>query len=351
MTKTAKIGNLIIGGGNKIAVQSMTNLPVTDVEGTILQIDKLVSAGCDVVRIAVSDEQSAKCFGIVKSMRPSVPLVADIHFDARLAILAMECGADKIRINPGNVSTNDLLDVIDSAKKHGTAIRIGVNSGSVSSEFLQKYGDKTVALYESLRSYVEFFEQNGFTNLVLSLKSSDVCETIKLNRMASKLGYPLHVGVTEAGLAEQGFVKNAIGIGALLADGIGDTIRVSLTADHVEEVLSAHRILKALGRDGGVQFVSCPKCGRCKIDLENVAQKVYEKVKNLQKNVKIAVMGCEVNGPGECADADLGLAGGNGKFVIFKKGKAVRTVDESVAVDEFVKEVEQFTNDSGPTQN
>lgn len=339
-TKKVNIGNVTIGDGNPIAVQSMTNLPVENVDATLEQIRKLIDAGCDIVRIAVPSLKAAQAFGVVRQ-RVDIPLVADVHFDYRLAIASIEAGADKIRINPGNVPLYNLEKVIDCAKCHGTAIRIGVNGGSVSADFLKQCnGKKSDALIESVKHYVKSFEQRGFYDLVLSVKSSDVYETVYLNRQLASLGYPLHLGVTEAGPSEQGVIKNAVGIGSLLLDGIGDTIRVSLTADPVEEVAAAKQILGALGLRKSVTFVSCPKCGRCSVDLDETARKVYDYVKLLDCDLKIAVMGCEVNGPGECKDADLGLAGANGRFVFFKKGQIYKYVDCDVAVEEFIKEID-----------
>ena len=346
MTKSVKIKNLIIGGGNPIAIQSMTNVSVTNVDATLKQIEEFARAGGDIMRIAVPNAQSVEAFKHVRK-QTAVPLVADIHFDYRLAIGAIEAGADKIRINPGNIATKQLDSVIDCAKLHGVPIRIGVNSGSVNAVALQHCnGDKCQALAYSLEQYVQYFEKRSFDNLVLSVKSSDVRETIETNRLVAKLGYPLHLGVTEAGLLEQGLVKNAIGIGTLLLDGIGDTIRVSLTTDPVKEMYAAKDILISLGLRRGVKFVSCPKCGRCSIDLERVASEVYDQVKQLDCDLKIAVMGCEVNGPGECADADIGMAGMSGKYVFFKHGKRYKTVDESVAVKEFLEEINRLTNDN-----
>ena len=346
MTKTVQIKNVTIGGGHPVAIQSMTNLPVTEIVATLAQIEEFVRAGGDVMRIAVPNNEAAKAFAEVRK-QTNVPLVADIHFDYRLAIAAIEAGADKIRINPGNIAERHLDSVIDCAKRNGVPIRIGVNSGSVNAEALRVCGGaKAKALAYSLEQYVRYFEARGFDNLVLSVKSSDVRETIETNRLVSKLGYPLHLGVTEAGLLEQGLIKNSIGIGALLLDGIGDTIRVSLTADPVKEVHAARDILVSLGLKKGIKFVSCPKCGRCSIDLESVAQQVYDYVKNLDCDLKIAVMGCEVNGPGECSDADIGMAGANGKYIFFKHGKRYKTVDENRAVYEFIEEVKQLTNDN-----
>lgn len=334
----------MIFGNGRVTVQSMTNLPVTDVDGTAEQIRALVACGCDIVRIAVPNMQHVACFAKIRQIFPSLPLVADIHFDARLAVAAMEAGCDKIRINPGNLPTAQLNKVVDCARVNGTVVRLGVNGGSVSRDWLARSnGDKTQALVTSLAEYVELLEQRNFDKIVLSAKSSNVVETVKLNRMlAAKFPYPIHLGVTEAGPAIQGIVKNAVGIGSLLLDGIGDTIRVSLTGDPVDEVKAANLILRAVGLKQGLEFVSCPKCGRCSIDLEAVAAEIYDYVKDIPQSVKIAVMGCEVNGPGECADADLGLAGMGGKFVFFKKGTKFKTVDAKDGVELFKREIDSF---------
>lgn len=345
MKKIVQNSKLIFGNGY-VSVQSMTNLPVTDLDGTSEQIKRLVAAGCEVVRIAVPNGSSAVAFGEIRQRFPSVPLVADIHFDYRLALQAMDFGADKIRINPGNVSTKQLDEVIACAKANDVIVRIGVNSGSVNKQSLAEHdGDKCVALISSLENYVRYFEDKNFTDLVMSVKSSDVRETVELNRLAAKLGYPLHLGVTEAGPEEIGLVKNCIGIGSLLLDGIGDTVRVSLTADPVKEVHAALNLLRALQLRNGVTFVSCPQCGRCSINLEKVANEIYSLTKNLSVPLKIAVMGCEVNGPGECSDADLGIAGANGKFVLFRKGQKFAVVEESCGVQTFMKEFDRLVQE------
>ena len=342
MKKIVKGNNNLIFGNGNVTVQSMTNLPVTDVLGTEKQIRALVSNGCDIVRIALPNLQSVQCFRQIRNLFPSLPLVADVHFDARIAIAAMEQGCDKIRLNPGNVPVKQLDKVIDCAKACSTVIRIGVNGGSVSKEWLQKCnGDKIEALVQSLGEYVAMFESRNFDKIVLSAKSSSVRETVELNRkIAQKFAYPIHLGVTEAGPVEQGVIKNSIGIGALLLDGIGDTIRVSLTGNPVDEVLAAKHILRAVGLKEGVEFVSCPKCGRCSIDLETVATEIFAYVKDLPCAIKIAVMGCEVNGPGECADADLGIAGMGGKFVFFKKGEKFKIADADNGVELFKREID-----------
>lgn len=346
VTKEVKIRNIAIGASNPIAIQSMTNLPVSNVVGTLRQLEECKAAGCDVMRIAVPDMRSVKAFGIVRK-QTDMPLVADIHFDYRLAIESIEAGADKIRINPGNMSVAQLDAVIDCAKAHAVPIRIGVNSGSVNKDALTATnGDKSKALALSLEQYVRYFEKRNFTDIVLSVKSTDVKQTVEINRIISKLGYPLHLGITEAGLYNQGVIKNSIGIGSLLLEGIGDTVRVSLTSNPVDEVYAARDILLSLGLTQGVTFVSCPKCGRCSIDLENMATEIYNYVRPLRSNVKIAVMGCEVNGPGECSDADLGMAGANGKVVFFKFGQRYKTVEQADAIAEFKREIDLLTNDN-----
>ncbi len=341
MTKKIRIKNLTIGGGAPISVQSMTNVSVCDVDSTLRQINDLQNSDCDIVRIALPDNKAAEAFSIVRK-NTDMPLVADIHFDGRLAVAAIEAGADKIRINPGNMSFKQLDSVIDCAKSNGIPIRLGVNGGSVNRDLLKMHnGDKVLAIEANLRQYITYFEDKGFDKIVLSVKSSDVSEMVRVNRsIAASFDYPIHLGVTEAGPAYQGLVKNSVGIGTLLLDGIGDTIRVSLTANPVEEVRAAKEILKSLNLRDGVKFVSCPKCGRCGYDLEKAASEIYEYVKDMRKNIKVAVMGCEVNGPGECLDADVGIAGANGRCVFFKYGKIYKTVDESVAVEEFKREID-----------
>ena len=320
----------------------MTNLSVLDIDATLQQICDLQKAGCDIVRIALPNTQSVEAFAKVRA-QTDMPLVADIHFDYRLAIGAIEAGADKIRINPGNIPQEHLDKVIDCAKAHQVAIRLGVNGGSVNKSYLDKFdGNKQLALVQSLSDYTTYFEQRNFDNLVLSVKSSDIRQTITLNKAIATLGYPLHLGVTEAGLLHQGLVKNAIGIGSLLLDGIGDTIRVSLTSNPVDEVYAAKDILVSLGLKSGVQFVSCPKCGRCSIDLEKIATQVYNYVKTLNKNIKVAVMGCEVNGPGECKNADIGIAGANGGYILFKHGQVFKRIQGDDALQQFIEEINQL---------
>ena len=340
--KQATVKNIKIGGGAPISIQSMTNLSVLDIDATLEQIKALECAGCDIVRIALPNSQSVDAFKVVRT-KTDIPLVADIHFDYRLAIGGIEAGADKIRINPGNIPQEHLDKVIHCAKAHNIAIRLGVNGGSVNKAYLDKFnGDKKLALIESLRDYTNYFADRNFDNLVLSVKSSDIRQTVELNRAIAILGYPLHLGVTEAGLLRQGLVKNAIGIGSLLLDGIGDTIRVSLTSNPVDEVYAAKDILVSLGLKSGVQFVSCPKCGRCSIDLETIATQVYDYVKTLNKNIKVAVMGCEVNGPGECKDADIGIAGANGGYILFKHGQVYKRIAGENVLQQFIEEVNKL---------
>ena len=342
MTKEVKIGNIFIGNGNKVAVQSMTNTATCDVVSTVNQIKKLQDAGCDIVRVAVANSDDAVAIKQIKQ-QINIPLVADIHFDYKLAILAIENGADKIRINPGNIDSDEhLVQVIDCAKKYGVAIRIGVNGGSLNKHSFEQFGNTAEALADSALRYIDFFEKQGFFDIVLSVKSSSVQKTIEACRIiASKTNYPQHVGVTESGCGELAKAKSAIGIGSLLVDDIGDTIRVSLTDDPVNEVLFAKEILKAVGKDKDFcEVISCPSCGRCKFDLISTAQKVKEYVNDIKKPLKIAVMGCVVNGPGEAKEADLGLAGGNGKVVFFKKGEVYRTVLSNNVIDEFLKEID-----------
>ena len=344
MTKVVRVGDVLIGGGNKIAVQSMTNTVTKNADATSEQINALTDAGCDIVRVAVADAADAEALGDIKK-RIKVPLVADIHFDYRLAVAAVRNGADKIRINPGNIGSGDgLKKIISAAKERGVAIRIGVNGGSLGKDILARFGNTAAALAESALEYVRRFEDMGFDNIVLSVKSSDVRKTVDACRiLAKECDYPQDLGVTEIGSGESARVKSAIGIGALLLDGIGDTIRVSLTDNPVEEVLFAKEILRAVGKDKNYcEVISCPSCGRCGINLIAVAQEIKEYVKDIKKPMKIAVMGCAVNGPGEAADADLGLAGGQGKAVFFKNGKVFRTVAADDMTEEFKREIDKI---------
>ncbi len=343
--RRVKIGSVHIGGGEKIAVQSMTTAYTADVEKTVAQIKALEAAGCDIVRVAIPDEESARAVYDIKN-QIGIPLVADIHFDWRLALTCMERGIDKIRINPGNIGGEDRAKAVcQEAKRRNIPIRIGVNGGSLEKEILEKYGEATPeAMVESALGHVKILEKYDFYDTVISIKSSDVKKTIEAYRLArEKLVYPLHIGVTEAGTYKSGIIKSAIGIGSLLADGIGETIRVSLTDDPVKEVEAGRLILKSLGlMDGGVEVVSCPTCARCKIDLIPIAKRVNEALENCSKNLKVAVMGCVVNGPGEAKDADIGIAGGDGCAVLFKKGEILGKIPEDKIVEILLSEIEKM---------
>ena len=330
-SKEVVIGNVKIGGGNPIAVQSMTNTKTEDVSATVDQINRLVQAGCDIVRVAVPTMEAAEAIAGIKR-HVSIPVVADIHFDYRLAIAAVEHGADKIRINPGNIGSEERIRaVVDKCTERNIPVRVGVNSGSLEKHLLRKYGGVTPeALVESALGKVRIIEDMGCKNLVISIKTSDVRNGIRAHEIiAERTDYPLHVGITESGTVMSGSIKSAVGIGCILYQGIGDTIRVSLTGDPVEEVRAAHMILRSLGlKKGGINVVSCPTCGRTQIDLISLATKVEQMVQNFDLDITVAVMGCAVNGPGEAKEADLGIAGGDGKGVLIKKGEVVRTLDE-----------------------
>ncbi|MGL4970178.1 MAG: flavodoxin-dependent (E)-4-hydroxy-3-methylbut-2-enyl-diphosphate synthase [Cetobacterium sp.] len=346
-SKVVKIGELLIGGGNEIVIQSMTNTPTHDVDKTVAQIRKLQEEGCQLVRVTVNTELAARAIKEIKE-RVDIPLVADIHFDYRLALLAIENGIDKLRINPGNIGDDEKVKaVVEKAKDKNVPIRIGVNSGSLEKSILEKYGKPTAeGMVESALYHMRLLEKFNFSEIVISLKSSNVKMMVEAYRKLSKLcSYPLHLGVTEAGTAFQGTVKSAIGIGSLLVDGIGDTIRVSLTEDPVEEIKVAKEILKVLGlREVGVEIVSCPTCGRTEIDLIGLAHQVEEEFQKVDKKIKIAVMGCVVNGPGEAKEADYGVAGGKGVGVLFKKGQIVKKVDEKDILHELKKMIEEDFN-------
>ncbi|MGL4652560.1 flavodoxin-dependent (E)-4-hydroxy-3-methylbut-2-enyl-diphosphate synthase [Cetobacterium sp.] len=346
-SKVVKIGELLIGGGNEVVIQSMTNTPTHDVDRTVAQIRKLQEEGCQLVRVTVNTELAARAIKEIKE-RIDIPLVADIHFDYKLALLAIENGIDKLRINPGNIGDDEKVKaVVEKAKEKNVPIRIGVNSGSLEKSILEKYGKPTAeGMVESALYHMRLLEKFNFTEIVISLKSSNVKMMVEAYRKLSKLcSYPLHLGVTEAGTAFQGTVKSAIGIGSLLVDGIGDTIRVSLTEDPVEEIKVAKEILKVLGlREVGVEIVSCPTCGRTEIDLIGLAHQVEEEFQKVDKKIKIAVMGCVVNGPGEAKEADYGVAGGKGVGVLFKKGQIVKKVDEKDILHELKKMIEEDFN-------
>lgn len=344
-TKVITIGNKVIGGGNPILIQSMTNTKTENVEETVAQILELEKAGCDIIRCAVPTMEAAAALRQIKK-QIHIPLVADIHFDYRLAIAAMESGADKIRINPGNIGDDDRLKaVVDVAKERNIPIRVGVNSGSLEKHLVEKYGHVTAeGLVESALNKVRMIENLGYDNLVISIKSSDVMMSVKAHElMAKQTNYPLHVGITESGSIIAGNIKSSIGLGLILSQGIGDTIRVSLTDHPLEEIRSAKLILKTLGlRKGGIEVVSCPTCGRTQIDLIGLAKEVEKLVESYDLDIKVAVMGCAVNGPGEAKEADLGVAGGKGVGCIIKKGEVIRTVREEVLLEELKKELDSF---------
>ncbi|MGN1205110.1 MAG: flavodoxin-dependent (E)-4-hydroxy-3-methylbut-2-enyl-diphosphate synthase [Lachnospiraceae bacterium] len=331
-TKIVKIGDRIIGGGNPVLIQSMTNIPTEDVEKTVAQIKRLEKAGCEIIRCTVPTMEAAKAVKEIKN-RISIPLVADIHFDYRMAIAAMENGADKIRINPGNIGSKEkVYAVVKEARDRQIPIRVGVNSGSLEKELVEKYGGVTAeGIVESALSKVHMIEDMGYDNMVVSIKSSDVLMCIKAHEiLAEKTNYPLHVGITESGTVWSGNIKSGIGLGVILYEGIGDTIRVSLSGDPVEEIRTAKLLLRTLGlRKGGVEVVSCPTCGRTKIDLIGLANQVEEMVADYPLDIKVAVMGCVVNGPGEAKEADLGIAGGIGEGLLIKKGEVVKKIPET----------------------
>lgn len=331
-TKVIQIGNRVIGGGNPILIQSMTNTKTEDVEATVAQILQLEKAGCDIIRSTANNEQAAKAFEKIKE-KIHIPIVADIHFDYRLAILAMEHGADKIRINPGNIGGKERIkEVVEAAKRYKVPIRVGVNSGSLEKELVAKYNGVTAeGIVESALDKVRMLEEFDFDNIVVSIKSSDVLMCIEAHQLiAQQTNYPLHVGITEAGTILRGNIKSAVGLGVILHEGIGDTIRVSLTGEPVNEITSAKLILKSLGlRTGGIEVVSCPTCGRTSIDLIGLANQVENLAADYEHlNIKLAVMGCVVNGPGEAKEADLGIAGGNGEGLLIKKGEVIKKVPE-----------------------
>ena len=331
-TKEVRIGDRIIGGGNPITVQSMTNTKTEDFEATIAQIRKLEDAGCEIIRSTVPTMEAAEAFAKIKK-QINIPIVADIHFDYRLAIAAMEYGADAIRINPGNIGSIERIKaVVDVAKERGIPIRVGVNSGSLEKEIVKKYGRVTAeGLVESALDKVKIIEDLGYDNMVISIKSSDVLMCVRAHELiAEQTTYPLHVGITEAGTVFSGTIKSSVGLGMILGQGIGDTIRVSLTGDPVEEVRVGKRILQTLGlRRGHIEVVSCPTCGRTQIDLISLANNVERLVENIPLEIKVAVMGCVVNGPGEAAEADIGVCGGKGEGLIIKHGQIIRKVPES----------------------
>ena len=341
-TKVVQIGKRQIGGGNPILIQSMCNTKTEDVKATVEQILALEHAGCDIIRVAVPTMEAAAALTEIKR-QIHIPLVADIHFDYRLAIAAIECGADKIRINPGNIGSRERIQaVVDKAKEYGVPIRVGVNSGSLEKHILEKYNGVTAeGIVESALDKVHMIEDMGYDNLVISIKSSDVLMCAKAHELiAPKTGHPLHVGITESGTVLSGNIKSAVGLGIILSQGIGDTIRVSLTGDPKEEIKSAKLILRTLGlRKGGIEVVSCPTCGRTQIDLIGLANKVENMVEDIPLDIKVAVMGCVVNGPGEAKEADIGIAGGKGEGLLIRKGEVVKKVPESELLDALREEL------------
>ena len=344
-TREVCIGNVKIGGNNPIAIQSMCNTDTRDVKATVEQIKKLQEAGCEIIRVAVLDMEAAEALAQIRK-QIDIPLVADIHFDYKLALKAIENGIDKLRINPGNIGSEERVKAVaDAAKAKGIPIRIGVNSGSLEKKYIEKYGGVTPrGLVESALGHVRLLEKYDFYDIVISIKASSVPFTLETYEiLSSEVDYPLHLGITESGTVRSGSIKSAVGIGAILARGIGDTIRVSLTGDPVEEIWAAKEILKSLElRKFGVEFVSCPTCGRTQIDLISIAQEVEKRCANIDKEIKVAVMGCAVNGPGEAREADIGIAGGKGYGLIFKKGEIIRKVPENELIDELMKLVEQL---------
>ena len=347
-TRPVFVGNVQIGGQNDVVIQSMTTTDTRDVEATVKQIEKLAEVGCQIVRLAVVDEEAANAIKEIKKRSP-LPLVADIHFDYKLALIAVENGIDKIRINPGNIGSIDKVKkVVEACRAKGVPIRIGVNSGSIEKEFLQKYGHPTAeGLVESALKHVKILEELDFHDIVISLKASNVPMMIKAYQlMAKERNYPLHVGVTEAGTIFAGSIKSAVGIGTVLASEIGDTIRVSLTSDPTEEIKVAKEILKDLEiRTNSPEIISCPTCGRAQIDLISLANKVEEQMLKINKPIKVAVMGCAVNGPGEAREADIGIAGGAGEGLIFRHGEIIRKVKETELYEELMKEIAKIVED------
>lgn len=344
-TRTVKIGDRVIGGGNPVLIQSMTNTPTEDVEATVAQIKRLEKAGCEIIRCTVPTMEAALALREIKK-QIEIPLVADIHFDYKMAIAAMENGADKIRINPGNIGSRDrVLAVVKEAKDRQIPIRVGVNSGSLEKNLIEKYGGVTAeGIVESALDKVHLIEDMGYDNLVISIKSSDVCMCVKAHELLAKeTDYPLHVGITESGTVWSGNIKSGVGLGIILYQGIGDTVRVSLSGDPVEEVKSAKLILRTLGlRKGGVEVVSCPTCGRTKINLIELANQVETLVADYPLDIKVAVMGCVVNGPGEAREADIGIAGGIGEGILIKKGEVIKKVPEAQLLNVLKEELDHW---------
>lgn len=342
-TKKIKIGNKYIGGNAPILIQSMTNTKTSDVEKTINQIKALEKAGCEIIRVSVPDEKSAVALKRIKK-EISIPLVADIHFDYRLAIKSIKYGADAIRINPGNIGNEEnVKKILNLSKDKNIPIRIGVNLGSLEKNIEKEFGRTSKALVESAIKYINLFEKNKFTNLVISLKTSDIIKTIDAYEdFSKKSNYPLHLGITEAGIKEEGIVKSSIGIGYLLLNGIGDTIRVSLTSDPIEEIKVCKSILKSIGYIGGPQIISCPTCARTNVDIISIANNIQKALESCNKDIKVAVMGCAVNGPGEAKDADIGIACGNKEALVFKNGKIIGKYAENEIINKLLFEINKM---------
>ena len=342
LTRQISVGNVKIGGGASCSVQSMCSTDTRDVEATLAQIDRLVAAGCEIVRCAVPDMAAAEALGRIKA-RSGIPVIADIHFDYRLALKVLDGGIDGLRLNPGNIGdTWKVAEVVRAAESRRVPIRIGVNAGSLEKDLLEKYGHPTAeAMVESAMGHVRILEDLGYDQIKISLKASDVLKTVAAYRLlAAAVDYPLHIGITEAGTIFSGTIKSSVGLGILLAEGIGDTLRVSLTGDPVDEVRVGYEILKCLGvREHGINFVSCPTCGRCQIDLIGVAEEVERRLRHVEAPLTVAVMGCVVNGPGEAREADMGIAGGKGEGLLFRHGEVIRKVPENELADALVAEV------------
>ncbi|MDR3563763.1 MAG: flavodoxin-dependent (E)-4-hydroxy-3-methylbut-2-enyl-diphosphate synthase [Negativicutes bacterium] len=350
LTRQLQVGKVLVGGNAPITVQSMTNTKTHDVPATVAQIHKLAQAGCDIVRLAVPDMAAAEALADIKAAVGEIPLIADIHFDYRLALCAVERGIDGLRLNPGNIGDHEqIAAVVKAAQKRGIPIRIGVNAGSLDKSLLVKYGGHATAeaMVESALGHVALLTEHDFQAIKISLKANDVPLTIRAYQLlAQAVDFPLHLGITEAGTINTGIIKSAVGIGALLAQGIGDTIRVSLTGDPVEEVRVGNEILKALGlKEYGPTLVSCPTCGRCEIDLVSIAGAVEDKLKTFKKPLKVAVMGCVVNGPGEAKDADIGIAGGRGQGLLFRKGEIVMKVPEDRLIETLLTEIDKLAKE------
>ncbi|MBP3929582.1 MAG: flavodoxin-dependent (E)-4-hydroxy-3-methylbut-2-enyl-diphosphate synthase [Peptostreptococcaceae bacterium] len=345
MCREVSVGNVKIGGNNPISIQSMTNTDTRDAKATIAQIKRLEDVGCEIVRVAVPDMEAAKNIGEIKR-NVNIPVIADIHFDYRLALEAIEQGVDGVRINPGNIGDIERVKlIVNKCKERNLKIRIGVNGGSLEKELLEKYGSATPeALVESALNHVKILEDLDFYNIVISLKSSDIYKTLDAYELISKkVDYPLHIGITESGSIKRGTIKSSIGVGALLLKGIGDTMRISLTGDPTEEVLVGKEILRSLDLlNDRIKVISCPTCGRCNIDLISVVNEVEEKINHMEKDITVAIMGCAVNGPGEAKEADIGIAGGKGEGLLFKKGEIVRKIKGNNLVEELLEEINKY---------